>query len=82
MGMAFMNNITHSDDANASRIRKFRVSTLFKTVNSLQKALRGYFLTFLTSIASDVEVGYITPGYGARGKQLWIIDDIDIEKGG
>ena len=60
-------------------IRKFRVSTLFKTVNSLKEALCEYFPTFLTSSASDVELGYITPGHGARGKQLWISDDIDIE---
>ena len=60
-------------------IWKFRVSTLFKTVISLKKALCEYFPTFLTSSASDVEVGYITKGHGARGKQLWISDDIDIE---
>ena len=59
--------------------RKFRVSTLFQTANSLKKALCEYFPTFLTSSASDVELGYITPGHGARGKQLWISDDIDIE---
>ena len=58
-------------------IRKFRVSTLFKTVNSLKEALCEYFPTFLTSSASDVELGYITPGHGAHGKQLWICDDID-----
>ena len=60
-------------------LRKFRVSTHFKTVCSLKKALSEYFPTFLTGDASDVEVGYITPGHGARGKQLWISDDIDIE---
>lgn len=60
-------------------LRKFRVSTHFKTVCSLKKALSEYFPTFLTGNASDVEVGYITPGHGARGKQLWISDDIDIE---
>ena len=60
-------------------IRKFRVNTLFKTVISLKKALCEYFPTFLTSSASDVEVGYITKGHGARGKQLWISDDIDIK---
>jgi len=57
-------------------LRKFRVSTHFKTVCSLKKALSEYFPTFLTGNASDVEVGYITPGHGARGKQLWISDDI------
>ena len=41
-------------------IRKFRVSTLFKAVISLKKGLCEYFPTFLTSSASDVEVGDIT----------------------
>ena len=48
------------------------------TVNSLRKALSECFPTF-TSNASDIEVGYIVPGQGARGKQLWISDDIDLE---
>ena len=38
-----------------------------------------YFPTFLTSSAADVELGYITPGHGAHGKQLWISDVTDIE---
>ena len=57
-------------------IRKFRVNTLFKTVITLKKALCE---SFLTSSASDVEVGYITKGHGARGKHLWISDDIHIK---
>ena len=30
-------------------------------------------------LTSDVELGYITPGHGAHGKQLWISDVTDIE---
>ena len=48
-------------------------------MNSLKEALCEYFPTFLTISASDVELDYITPGHGARGKQLWISDVIDIE---
>lgn len=60
-------------------LRKFRVNARFTTVESLKKALSDYFPTFLTSSAADIQVGYISPGHGARGKQQWISDDIDIE---
>ena len=58
-------------------IRKFRVNTLFKTVISLKKALCE---SFLTSSASDVEVGYITKGHGARGI-LWFYTNNKTEEG-
>ena len=59
-------------------LRKFRVSCRFTTVLNLQKSLSECYPTFISCDAVDIEVGYITPGHGARGKQRWICDDIDL----
>ena len=60
-------------------IRKFRVNTRFTSVQSLRKALSECFPMFIPNKDADIPVGYISPGHGARGKQHWITDDIDIE---
>ena len=60
-------------------LRKFRASTRFTTVQSLSKALSDHFPTCITGNAADIQMGYIAPGHGARGKQHWITDDLDIE---
>lgn len=61
-------------------LRKLRASTSerFTTVQSLSKALSDHFPT-ITGNAADIQIGYIAPGHGARGKQCWITDNLDIE---
>lgn len=54
-------------------MRKFRINTRFTNVPTLKKALADHFQTAVT------EIGYIMPRHGARGKQHWICEDIDIE---
>lgn len=60
-------------------LRRFRVSTRFRTVQSLRKALYEYFPAYLTGRSDDTQMGYISPGHGVRGRQQWISDDMDIE---
>ena len=59
-------------------LRRFRVSTRFKTVQSLRKALYEHFPTYSTDHSANTEMD-ISPGHGVRGRQQWISDDIDIE---
>ena len=43
-----------------------------------RKSLAESFSSFI-AMEGELEFGYITPGHGARGRQRWISEDIDLE---
>ncbi len=52
----------------------------FRTVKRLQTSLKASFAdAFAEMTPQDIEVGYIEPGHGARGKQRWITTTEDLK---
>ena len=51
---------------------------LFRSVQSLQKALRATFGETFDGV-EPIEVGYIEPGHGSRGKQRWLTSTEDLQ---
>ena len=61
-------------------LRKFRVTTRFTSVEEIKQALSECFPDyFVDRDVSDIQVGYVSLGHGARGKQQWLSDDIDLD---
>ena len=56
-------------------IRKWRTRICFQDIESLQDKL----LSELGERGEIIEMGYIEPGHGARGKQRWILNAGDLE---
>ena len=62
-------------------LKKLRVSIRFTNVESLTMSLSECFPTYMyvSKNAADIQVGYVSPGHGARGRHQWISDNFDIE---
>jgi len=54
-----------------------RIDCHFSTVEELQRSLGEHFSDHISDI-NNLELGYITPGDGARGAQRWMVDEDDI----
>ena len=59
-------------------IRKWRTSVRFQSVQQLRRSLCEELNDMLVGDHSELEIGYIEPGHGTRGKQRWIFDDKDL----
>ena len=58
------------------KFRLFRVTTRFTSVEDLKQALSECFPNyFVNRNASNIQVGYVSPGHGVRGMQHWLSDD-------
>ena len=55
-------------------IRKWRTSTRFQTIEDFQDKLRGE----LDGHGETIEMGYVEPGHGVRGKQRWLLNNDDL----
>ena len=54
-----------------------RIDRHFSSVEELQRSLGEHFSDHISDI-NNLELGYITPGHGARGAQRWMVDEDDI----
>ena len=62
-------------------LRKWRhVSKRFPSVESIQSQLIKDFGDVLPSRKEDIELGYIKPGHGAKGRTQWIFTEEDLYK--
>ena len=71
--------INPSKKSDYNMLKKFRVSIRFTNVESLKKSLSECFPTYVSKDAVDIQVTYVSPGHGARGRHQWISDNLDIE---
>lgn len=53
-------------------VRKFRSPNRFASVRSLQE-----YVTEQTQ-EEAIDIGFIEPGHGMKGKQVWIVEDEDL----
>ena len=52
----------------------------FKSVAILHSNLKESFTDDLSDIpVDDIECGYIDPGHGAKGRQLWVVEKSDLD---
>lgn len=63
----------------AYSVRKLRVNYDFETPEDIKQQLTDAFTEHIPDSNVDLEIGYITPGHGARGQQRWIIDEKDMQ---
>ena len=62
-------------------VRKWRLAGQdeFDSITSLKKQLKHDFDDILHDVAEDaIQMGYIEPGHGIKGRQHWIADDEDL----
>lgn len=60
------------------RVYNIRDCAAFETMRSLEEFIKSKFSEFSDS-ANMMSIGYIEPGHGWKGKQLWLNNDDDIE---
>jgi len=63
----------------AYSVRKLRVDSNFDTPEDIKQQLCEAFSEHIPNSDVDLEIGYISPGHGARGQQRWIIDNEDVQ---
>ena len=56
---------------------KFSKQGQIETISDLKSEL---LARFTDRLSGDIEVGYIQPGHGLRGKQEWLCYDDDIQE--
>lgn len=63
----------------AYSVRKLWASTDFDTPDDIRQELQSAFQEIPDDSDLDLEIGYVTPGHGARGQQRWITLPQDIQ---
>ena len=79
--MSYSLKVVHREKKSDYSVRKWRdaQSVRFESVNALKYRLKQNFSDILGDVKEDeIEMGFIEPGHGAKGKQHWIVDDDDL----
>ncbi len=73
--------VIHRDKKSEYSVRKWRDAhlTRFESVIALKRKLKKNFSDILGDVTEDeIEMGFIEPGHGAKGKQQWLMDTDDL----
>ena len=61
------------------RVYNIRDCAAFETMKSLEEFIKSKFSEFSDNSTGMMSIGYVEPGHGWKGKQMWLNNDEDID---